>query len=212
MVDLDGRRAFDLTGSYGVNVFGHEFYKSCMAEAAARVRDLGAVLGPLHPCACWNADRLCRISGKDEVSFHMSGTEAVMQAVRLARYHTGRHQVVRFCGAYHGWWDDVQPGPGNPGTPRDTLSQASALHADETGVRCTGKTHWLHVASTATHSFFSHSPKRGTEGFSAAGILPGYQGILVHDFWGAYDQLSCDHSRCNAHLLREFVRLLARMG
>src|SRR5262249_46811101 len=46
------------------------------------------------------------------------GTEAVMQAVRLARYHTGRRYVVRFCGAYHGWWDDVQPGIGNP-TPAE---------------------------------------------------------------------------------------------
>jgi glutamate-1-semialdehyde 2,1-aminomutase len=48
----------------------------------------------------------------------MSGTEAVMQAVRLARYHTGRSHVVRFCGAYHGWWDDVQAGVGNPRAPR----------------------------------------------------------------------------------------------
>jgi glutamate-1-semialdehyde 2,1-aminomutase len=52
----------------------------------------------------------------------MSGTEAVMQAVRLARYHTGRKRIVRFCGAYHGWWDDVQPGPGNPVAPRHTLT------------------------------------------------------------------------------------------
>ena len=37
-----------------------------------------------------------------------------MQAVRLARYHTRRTHLVRFCGAYHGWWGDVQPGVGNP--------------------------------------------------------------------------------------------------
>ena len=61
-----------------------------------------------------NVERLRAISGLDEVSFHMSGTEAVMQAVRLARYHTRRSHLVRFCGAYHGWWDDVQPGVGNP--------------------------------------------------------------------------------------------------
>ena len=36
-----------------------------------------------------------------------------MQAVRLARFHTGRSQLVQFCGAYHGWWDGVQPGIGN---------------------------------------------------------------------------------------------------
>ena len=34
----------------------------------------------------------------------MSGTEAVMQAVRLARYHTRRSHLARFGGAYHGWW------------------------------------------------------------------------------------------------------------
>ena len=58
----------------------------------------------------------------DEVSFHMSGTEAVMQAVRLARYHTGRSHLVRFCGAYHGWWDDVQPGIGTPRTVDGTYT------------------------------------------------------------------------------------------
>jgi transposase len=72
---------------------------------------------------------------------------------------------------------------------RGTLIAAPVLHADETGVRCAGKTHWLHVASTATHSHFSHSSRRGAEGFSAANILPHYHGILVHDFWGAYDKL-----------------------
>ena len=114
LVDLDGNRFYDLTGSYGVNVFGHEFYKDCMAQAQARARSLGAVLGSFHPAVADNVRRLKAISGLDEVSFHMSGTEAVMQAVRLARYHTGRSHLVRFCGAYHGWWEDVQPGIGNP--------------------------------------------------------------------------------------------------
>ena len=54
----------------------------------------------------------------------MSGTEAVMQAVRLARYHTRRTHLVRFCGAYHGWWGDVQPGVGNPLPARDTYTLA----------------------------------------------------------------------------------------
>jgi glutamate-1-semialdehyde 2,1-aminomutase len=58
----------------------------------------------------------------DEVSFHMSGTEAVMQAVRLARYHTTRSHLVRFCGAYHGWWGDVQPGVGNPLPAHETYT------------------------------------------------------------------------------------------
>ncbi len=84
------------------------------------------------------------------------------------------------------------------------LSQAPVLHADETGVRCAGKTHWLHVASTAELTLYSHSARRGLEGLGAAGVLPGYGGKLMHDFWGPYDKLEhCGHLRCNAHLLRE---------
>jgi glutamate-1-semialdehyde 2,1-aminomutase len=87
--DLDGNRLHDLTGSYGVNLFGYDFYKQCISAAEALARPLGPVLGAYHPCVLDNVERLQAISGLDEVSFHMSGTEAVMQAVRLARYHTG---------------------------------------------------------------------------------------------------------------------------
>ena len=122
VTDLDGNQLYDLTGSYGVNVFGYDFYKECIERGAERVRDLGPVLGAFHPVVAYNVERLKQISGLDEVSFHMSGTEAVMQAVRLARYHTKRKNLVRFCGAYHGWWGDVQPGVGNPMTARETYT------------------------------------------------------------------------------------------
>ena len=122
ITDLDGNRRYDLTGSYGVNVFGYDFYKRCIERGAELVRDLGPVLGAYHPVTAYNAHRLRGISGLDEVSFHMSGTEAVMQAVRLTRYHTRRRYLVRFCGAYHGWWGDVQPGVGNPSVAHDTFT------------------------------------------------------------------------------------------
>ena len=122
--DLDGRWFYDLTGSYGVNVLGLDTYKACMAEGLVEGNALGPVLGGYHPCVADNVARLRQLSGLDEVSFHMSGTEAVMQAVRLARYHTGKRHLVRFAGAYHGWWEDVQPGPGNPLPPRETYTLA----------------------------------------------------------------------------------------
>ena len=122
ITDLDGNRFYDLTGSYGVNVFGYDFYKQAIERGAARVRELGPVLGPYHPLIVENVEALKVISGLDEVSLHMSGTEAVMQAVRLARYHTGRSHLVRFCGAYHGWWGDVQPGVGNPVPAHETYT------------------------------------------------------------------------------------------
>ena len=127
--DVDGNQFYDLAGSYGVNLFGYDFYKRCIARGAARVAELGPVLGAYHPVIAYNARRLREISGLDEVSFHMSGTEAVMQAVRLARYHTGRRKLVRFCGAYHGWWGDVQPGIGNPVPAADSYTLADMSEA-----------------------------------------------------------------------------------
>ncbi len=122
VTDVDGNRLFDVSGSYGVNLFGYDFYKECIERGAEKVRALGPVLGAYHPLLADNVRRLREISGLDEVSFHMSGTEAVMQAVRLARYHTRRRYLVRFCGAYHGWWGDVQPGVGNPLPPDATYT------------------------------------------------------------------------------------------
>jgi glutamate-1-semialdehyde 2,1-aminomutase len=124
LTDLDGNVFYDLTGSYGVNIFGNDFYKECIAGAEKRAQALGPVLGFYHPVLVDNVRRLAEISGLDEVSFHMSGTEAVMQAVRLARYHTKRSHLVRFAGAYHGWWGDVQPGVGNPVSPHETYTLA----------------------------------------------------------------------------------------
>jgi len=120
VTDLDDNVFYDLTGSYGVNLLGYDFYKASIEAGQQTVKDLGPVLGAYHPCVLENVQRLKTISGLDEVSFHMSGTEAVMQAVRLARYHTKRSHLVRFSGSYHGWWEDVQPGPGNPLPPRET--------------------------------------------------------------------------------------------
>jgi glutamate-1-semialdehyde 2,1-aminomutase len=129
LTDLDGNRFYDLAGSYGVNLFGYDFYKSCIERGWERVRDLGPVLGGYHPVVADNVSRLKAISGMDEVSFHMSGTEAVMQAVRLARYHTRRSHLVRFCGAYHGWWGEVQPGVGNPLPAHETYTLAEMSQA-----------------------------------------------------------------------------------
>src|SRR5262249_61476351 len=114
LTDLDGNELYDLTASYGVNVFGYDFYKESIAQGFATVRELGPVLGSYHPVIADNVQRLKDISGLDQVSFHMSGTEAVMQAVRLARYHTGRAPPVGFFGAVHGSGGGVAPGTGQP--------------------------------------------------------------------------------------------------
>ncbi|MCP9450480.1 MAG: hypothetical protein NNA21_10540, partial [Nitrospira sp.] len=72
--DLDGNWSLDVTGSYGVNVAGYDQYKEWMERGWERVKDLGPVLGPLHPIVAENIAMLKSISKLDEVSFHMSGT------------------------------------------------------------------------------------------------------------------------------------------
>ena len=120
--DLDGNWTLDMSGAYGVNVAGYDRYKTWMRDGLERVQDLGPALGPVHPVVAENIALLKSISGLDEVSFHMSGTEAVMAAVRLARFNTGRRLIVCFSGAYHGWWDGVQPGLGSERAIDDCLT------------------------------------------------------------------------------------------
>ncbi|OYZ99435.1 MAG: glutamate-1-semialdehyde 2,1-aminomutase, partial [Polynucleobacter sp. 24-46-87] len=66
LTDLDDNTYYDLTGSYGVNVLGYDFYKKAIEEGAKRVSDLGPVLGFYHPIVADNVRRLKEISGLDE--------------------------------------------------------------------------------------------------------------------------------------------------
>jgi glutamate-1-semialdehyde 2,1-aminomutase len=133
LLDLDGHWTLDVSGSYGLNVAGFGRYKDWMAKGLERVRDLGPVLGPLHPLVAENVAMLRSVSKLEEVSFHMSGTEAVMAAVRLARFNTRRRLIVCFAGAYHGWWDGVQPGLGSE-RPLDDCLTLKDLHPSSLAV------------------------------------------------------------------------------
>ncbi|MDR9816944.1 MAG: IS66 family transposase [Candidatus Methanoculleus thermohydrogenotrophicum] len=84
---------------------------------------------------------------------------------------------------------------------RNLLQDAQVLHVDETSMRVGDTRHWLHVASSLT-SYGCHR-KRGAQATDAMGILPAFQGTMIHDFWAPYFRYSSDHAICNAHLLRE---------
>ena len=111
-----------MSGSYGLNVAGSPATRTGWRRDWERVQALGPVLGPLHPVVAENIAMLRAVSSLDEVSFHMSGTEAVMAAVRLARFNTRRKLIVCFAGAYHGWWDGVQTGLGSERSIDDCLT------------------------------------------------------------------------------------------
>jgi transposase len=87
---------------------------------------------------------------------------------------------------------------------KDRLKQAKVLHCDETGSRVKGKNRWLHSAGNAQFTYLETHAKRGSAATNDIGILPGFSGTAVHDFWKAYYNYSdCKHAICNAHILRE---------
>jgi transposase len=83
------------------------------------------------------------------------------------------------------------------------LLEAKTLHVDETGMRVEGKRRWLHVASTAFYTNYNWHTKRGSIATEEIGILPRFEGTMVHDFWQPYYHYDCHHSLCNIHNIRE---------
>jgi len=85
---------------------------------------------------------------------------------------------------------------------KDNLLVSPVLHKDETGIRIEKTTHWFHVLSNRTNTLYRSHKKRGNDADREMDVLPSYGGTLVHDHLkGLYD-FACNHSECNAHILR----------
>jgi len=92
---------------------------------------------------------------------------------------------------------------------RRALGGAELVHLDETGLRVAGRLHWLHVASSARFTGLFCHRRRGQEAIDAAGVLPGFTGIAVHDAFTSYSRYpTATHALCNAHLLRELIAVV----
>ena len=92
------------------------------------------------------------------------------------------------------------------GLIRQKLMGSKVINFDETGTRVEGKNQWVHNASNSKYTHLTINAKRGKEGMDAGGVLPGFDGIAVHDCWVPYWRYPhILHSLCNAHLLRELV-------
>ena len=87
------------------------------------------------------------------------------------------------------------------------LISSDVVHFDETGFRAAGKLAWVHSASSGKFVLVTVHAKRGKEGMVAAGVLPSFGGIAVHDAWKPYDSYAgvAGHALCNSHLLRELI-------
>jgi hypothetical protein len=93
---------------------------------------------------------------------------------------------------------------------RKALAVAPVAHFDETGFRVARKLAWVHSASAGRYALITVHPRRGREAMDAAGVLPSFRGIAVHDAWAPYDtyQHLAGHALCNAHALRELQAVI----
>jgi transposase len=93
---------------------------------------------------------------------------------------------------------------------QDNIIASMTAHSDESGIRCQGKLHWLHVASTTLYTYMFVHKNRGKEAIeSDKSLLMRFKGWLVHDCWSSYFNLiHLNHAVCGAHLLRELQALV----
>ena len=106
ITDVDGNVFVDFAGGVGVINAGHAHPRivEAVAAQAARFLHTDFTVVPYEP-AIELAERLCAlapISGEKRAAFFNAGTEAVENAVKLARLHTGRPGVIAYEGAFHG--------------------------------------------------------------------------------------------------------------
>jgi transposase len=86
------------------------------------------------------------------------------------------------------------------------IQKAGVLHGDETGWRVNGKTHWLWCFTSKTATIFTIERSRGSP-VVLKFIKECFDGVLVSDFWYAYNVLTCAKQKCLVHLLRELERV-----
>jgi glutamate-1-semialdehyde 2,1-aminomutase len=136
IVDVDGNRYVDYVCSWGPLIHGHAHppVLRAVAEAAAKGTSFGApTAGEVRL-----AEEVCaRMGGVEMLRMTSSGTEASMTAIRLARAATGREQVLKFAGAYHGHLDGLlaEAGsglathalPASPGVPAGVAAQTTVI-------------------------------------------------------------------------------------
>ncbi|MEP6573898.1 MAG: glutamate-1-semialdehyde 2,1-aminomutase [Gemmatimonadota bacterium] len=104
--DVDGHRYLDLVLAWGPLILGHRHPE--VVEAVERALARGFCYGTPVEDEVRLAERVVQtFPGMEMIRFVVSGTEATMSAIRLARAATGRRVIIKFAGAYHGHADQL---------------------------------------------------------------------------------------------------------
>ncbi|HMJ26084.1 MAG TPA: glutamate-1-semialdehyde 2,1-aminomutase [Pyrinomonadaceae bacterium] len=133
MTSVDGQEYIDFCQSFGPLMLGHRDpdVAEAVQEAIATAWSFGACEPYSLELAEWITSRLPWV---EMLRFVSSGTEAVMSALRVARAATGRNQILKFEGCYHGHSDSllVKAGSGLAGAAASSSAGVSANVAGET--------------------------------------------------------------------------------
>jgi len=105
VTDVDGNAYVDFHGGFGVNVVGHAHPK--IAEAIRKAADDAIHFAVTSPNTVALGEAICERFNAEQVRFVNSGTEATMDAIRVARAATGRDKIIKMEGSYHGHHDSV---------------------------------------------------------------------------------------------------------
>ena len=104
VVAADGTSYMDWIGAWGPALLGHDHPKVSAAITAAVSR--GLVFGLASAPEVDLSEKIAsRVPGCEMLRLVVTGTEATMTAVRVARAHTGRPGIIKFEGGYHGHAD-----------------------------------------------------------------------------------------------------------
>jgi glutamate-1-semialdehyde 2,1-aminomutase len=107
--DVDGNEYIDYVMGHGALLLGHAH--PAMVKAVTEQLEKGTHYGAAHELEVEWAELVCKlIPAAERVEFAMSGTEANMFIVRMARAYTGRNKILKFAQHYFGWADDLLVG------------------------------------------------------------------------------------------------------
>jgi glutamate-1-semialdehyde 2,1-aminomutase len=138
LTDVDGNVYIDYALGMGPNILGHA--PLAVTDEVSRTLATGQLFAGQHALELELANKLCGcVKSAELVRFGLSGSEMVQAALRVSRAYTGRPDVIKFEGHYHGWFDNIfinQNGPiadeGNPlPRPHHLQSEGQAPHASD---------------------------------------------------------------------------------
>jgi len=170
---------------------GWSWCKHCKKEVSSKEKLSGSLYGPhLHA----------------QVSYLKYGLGLTYPKIRqLLKQHYNlevscgqlAELVKRSANSFNSGYEDL----------KTSLLNQSHLHADETGWRNQGENHWLWSFSNSDMSYYHLDRSRGQKVVEAV-LGKSYNGTLITDFYGAYNQIECKHKqKCWTHLLREIHNL-----